>query len=135
MIGYRVHLIRARFNSQPPEGGWADTGAPTLAKDGFNSQPPEGGWARLARQGIFTPRFNSQPPEGGWNHGRKTLQRSNRFNSQPPEGGWCGRERCRQNLEFQLTAARRRLENLQEAMFGGGGVSTHSRPKAAGRIK
>ena len=33
------------FNTQPPEGGWAD--APTLQphSDGFNTQPPEGGWA------------------------------------------------------------------------------------------
>ena len=27
-----------------PKAAGADTGAPTLAKDGFNSQPPEGGW-------------------------------------------------------------------------------------------
>ena len=32
----------------------------------FNSQPPEGGWASPLRVVISTSRFNSQPPEGGW---------------------------------------------------------------------
>ena len=36
---------------------------------------------------------------------------------------------------FQLTAARRRLGGLSAGGFAAIGVSTHSRPKAAGRIK
>ena len=33
-----------RFNSQPPEGGWARYSFTSLANACFNSQPPEGGW-------------------------------------------------------------------------------------------
>ena len=40
---------------------------------------------------------------------------------------------CRQTM-FQHTAARRRLAKLQDATRGTEKVSTHSRPKAAGRI-
>ena len=78
----------ARFNSQPPEGGWRHsaqapkiivtfqlTAARRRLVNGlcrlyqsrcFNSQPPEGGWfsAAFGRQAIAC--FNSQPPEGGW---------------------------------------------------------------------
>ena len=55
------------FNSQPPEGGWAEAEAKAKAeRTGFNSQPPEGGWQAYGRviQGVEC--FNSQPPEGGW---------------------------------------------------------------------
>ena len=55
--------------------------------------------------------FNSQPPEGGWHVAIKLLKQSlTCFNSQPPEGGWA-----------RADAGRRGI-----------GVSTHSRPKAAG---
>ena len=57
--------------------------------------------------------FNSQPPEGGWAYCRKGWLRRWRFNSQPPEGGW-------------MQSAVRVIN---------GGVSTHSRPKAAGKIQ
>ena len=58
-----------------------------------------------------------------------------RFNSQPPEGGWLQSEEtdiC--HWLFQLTAARRRL--VDDGTFLGvrNGVSTHSRPKAAGIV-
>ena len=56
------------------------------------------------------------------------------FNSQPPEGGW---ERAvligRKMRKFQLTAARRRLGDNTHKSGEAGDVSTHSRPKAAGR--
>ena len=100
-------------------------------------------------------RFNSQPPEGGWVCGYPNGEYRHRFNSQPPEGGWPNHlARLFALLEFQLTAARRRLDNLLGAgsavqMFqltaarrrlgfrdptpaAQQGVSTHSRPKAAG---
>ena len=81
---------------------------------------------------IFKRRFNSQPPEGGWGKQRQLIHQQHMFqltaarrrlvynyfgikelkcfNSQPPEGGW---------IFFKL---RHRWQ----------GVSTHSRPKAAG---
>ena len=56
--------------------------------------------------------FNTQPPEGGW----QTLSCFRPvfycFNTQPPEGGWS---------EYQ-----KEQEEIK--------VSTHSRPKAAGKI-
>ena len=54
--------------------------------------------------------FNTQPPEGGWTGLGLCASRPNRFNTQPPEGGW-------------MSVTRR---------FVVIGVSTHSRPKAAG---
>ena len=56
--------------------------------------------------------FNTQPPEGGWRYRWRLYVRLVRFNTQPPEGGWAGE--C-------LAAGQRPL------------VSTHSRPKAAGK--
>ena len=58
-----------------------------------------------------------------------------RFNSQPPEGGWWLRVLHAGNrYEFQLAAARRRL-GVQIAIDRGWvGVSTRSRPKAAGPL-
>ena len=57
-----------------------------------------------------------------------------RFNSQPPEGGWpCRRKWCWTSRRFQLTAARRRLAGKTDATAAISAVSTHSRPKAAGR--
>ena len=55
------------------------------------------------------------------------------FNTQPPEGGWSAFS-CRRgdNLLFQHTAARRRLDMVYDSTRLGDKVSTHSRPKAAG---
>ena len=122
----------------------------------FNSQPPEGGWANRPCRCPHAKRFNSQPPEGGWALNMPTNPNATRFNSQPPEGGWqlyrslpgafgvfqltAARrrlvepelvERASGSL-FQLTAARRRLANQRTAQFVAWHVSTHSRPKAAG---
>ena len=55
-----------RFNTQPPEGGWA----PMLVFHNpivcFNTQPPEGGWITIGENGKAQAGFNTQPPEGGW---------------------------------------------------------------------
>ena len=58
---------------------------------------------------------------------------TNCFNTQPPEGGWrdVTRRLC-QSLVFQHTAARRRLKIIPNLPIPEG-VSTHSRPKAAGK--
>ena len=55
-----------RFNTQPPEGGWASEKKRLQVTFCFNTQPPEGGWlASTPRYGaVFG--FNTQPPEGGW---------------------------------------------------------------------
>ena len=56
------------------------------------------------------------------------------FNTQPPEGGWHSTPLIIfQHLKFQHTAARRRLVNDAAPAKAEFIVSTHSRPKAAGR--
>ena len=57
------------------------------------------------------------------------------FNTQPPEGGWLHSRRInRADFPFQHTAARRRLVVGMLDQAGLSGVSTHSRPKAAGAM-
>ena len=55
--------------------------------------------------------FNTQPPEGGWLPILFPAPRRFRFNTQPPEGGWLKDGLIEMyDVEFQHTAARRRLE-------------------------
>ena len=56
----------------------------------FNTQPPEGGWAQHPRLIDVHLSFNTQPPEGGWDIDRKREIAASilSFNTQPPEGGW-----------------------------------------------
>ena len=57
-----------------------------------------------------------------------------RFNTQPPEGGWGDDLPDGLNhVRFQHTAARRRLVKSTHEAIIELLVSTHSRPKAAGR--
>ena len=57
------------------------------------------------------------------------------FNTQPPEGGWVQTSgEPPAPIMFQHTAARRRLAETVEAVEPAEAVSTHSRPKAAGKI-
>ena len=78
-----------RFNTQPPEGGWLLRRRHFALKDGFNTQPPEGGWFFALWRAMFSASFNTQPPEGGW-ASRKII--------------------FKENIMFQHTAARRRLD-------------------------
>ena len=58
------------------------------------------------------------------------------FNSQPPEGGWpLSTIYLNQTSQFQLTAARRRLDVMSILLSKEQAVSTHSRPKAAGSYR
>ena len=125
---------------------------------GFNTQPPEGGWAELGKSRFWYPCFNTQPPEGGWlgflavmvaaplfqhTAARRRLvgrcfgrNRCQSFNTQPPEGGWIDTGlRTDGNPEFQHTAARRRLVPRISSATDFIDVSTHSRPKAAGWLR
>ena len=76
----------------------------------FNTQPPEGGWTKNYPKTAPTIRFNTQPPEGGWGVSTPDCGCIGCFNTQPPEGGW----------------------DVQKWLRKFNGVSTHSRPKAAG---
>ena len=78
--------------------------------------------------------FNTQPPEGGWTAIAKYIRHLLCFNTQPPEGGWMTIKLVlKLCLTFQHTAARRRLVLKYIRTGHGFDVSTHSRPKAAGR--
>ena len=148
----------SRFNTQPPEGGWVRC-AIRLGNYGVSthSRPKAAGkrdldnlvhamfqhTAARRRLDLYIPKaaflvsFNTQPPEGGWAaRARRAAGRRKRFNTQPPEGGWLT-ELPEHNVlfEFQHTAARRRLVVHGTMLFLLYSVSTHSRPKAAGRPK
>ena len=78
-------------------------------------------------------RFNTQPPEGGWfkNNGRMGVTR--RFNTQPPEGGWIHSRHCATHDGGVSTHSRPKAAGrIGAVVMVGFGVSTHSRPKAAG---
>ena len=141
------------FNTQPPEGGWPENDL--LLR--FNavsthSRPKAAGQShslghvllwfqhtaarrRLARQLLGYSRqirFNTQPPEGGW--GKYPMKSSNRqsFNTQPPEGGWAGGGHNRLPgwvSTHSRPKAAGKAAKLAPKKYG---VSTHSRPKAAG---
>ena len=77
--------------------------------------------------------FNTQPPEGGWRQRHHAPPDRAGFNTQPPEGGWANVITLSTKLtKFQHTAARRRLVSPALDTLKIKGVSTHSRPKAAG---
>ena len=77
--------------------------------------------------------FNSQPPEGGWKNAYVTTGRTISFNSQPPEGCWGCSLGCAMLARLVSTHSRPKAAGkgwrikiwLED-------VSTHSRPKAAG---
>ena len=61
------HISKShRFNTQPPEGGWARGQTSQRPPARFNTQPPEGGWEVLGWGNVRRRSFNTQPPEGGW---------------------------------------------------------------------
>ena len=154
-VAYRVPSIAVSTHSRPKAAGCrfhqvklfavvSTHSRPKAAGDtisriayeyyGFNTQPPEGGWQAAALPRRAARSFNTQPPEGGWLPipSGQALRRS--FNTQPPEGGWIDKPpRERREREFQHTAARRRLGGTGAAGNLKSNVSTHSRPKAAGK--
>ena len=128
--------IPRSFNTQPPEGGWGQMIFPSATLSCFNTQPPEGGWLFQEYGADLYSSFNTQPPEGGWTR-RCCINTANihSFNTQPPEGGWDSLMLGAPSLlEFQHTAARRRLVSISVPVIACGCVSTHSRPKAAGFV-
>ena len=146
------------FNTQPPEGGWVGyfgialdsilfqhtaarrrlAGAflliPPVLRVSTHSRPKAAGRYPKSIQGQ-NPRFNTQPPEGGWDCDDAHCPTSCGFNTQPPEGGWLQPVAYRLGTGlFQHTAARRRLAITFNPSALIAIVSTHSRPKAAGRL-
>ena len=122
------------FNTQPPEGGWASASAYGFLLVFQHTAARR----RLGRLGIpnvpsAAVSTHSRPKAAGRCFENNAYVISS-FNTQPPEGGWTvptfglfifG--------EFQHTAARRRLARWSADLAHHEAVSTHSRPKAAGR--
>ena len=73
---------------------------------------PKAAGSETAINVLPEPGFNTQPPEGGWFGWPFRFGWYSSFNTQPPEGGWL------------IGVALNQMAIL---------VSTHSRPKAAGR--
>ena len=111
--GYSPSLLmptRDSFNSQPPEGGWFDlfvvkrTGSVST-----HSRPKAAGFGWWFGWWFWWC-FNSQPPEGGWIGCMKPgdlLEVST--HSRPKAAGYRLARPFSYTLQFQLTAARRRL--------------------------
>ena len=102
---------------------------------GFNSQPPEGGWVIRDIKGdeVQTFQLTAARRRLVVLH-QVSVSMITSFNSQPPEGGWVfGFSTQRAYQLFQLTAARRRLGQIVGIVDNSAVVSTHSRPKAAGK--
>ena len=123
----------ARFNTQPPEGGWQVKSLADVLTSLFQHTAAR---RRLGSSIVFSPfaiwfqhtaarrRLAAQvcSLSGDWS-----------FNTQPPEGGWLWARPCSSIfLTFQHTAARRRLGSIIKDQQHPEHVSTHSRPKAAG---
>ena len=105
-------MIKERFNSQPPEGGWPILNLRVITTREFQLTAARRRLGLIRVMSVIPLMcFNSQPPEGGWAYTAYTLV---------------------EPLLFQLTAARRRLAVGFTAANMRFGVSTHSRPKAAG---
>ena len=157
--GIRFHINNRRyrrFNTQPPEGGWPFIELTSHWLDCFNTQPPEGGWNAATTAAIPITRFQHTAARRRLDQQAKCQMVQRRFNTQPPEGGWrfitekpssicsvsthsrpkaagvLAENIIRNNLEFQHTAARRRLDSVRLDCLAIRLVSTHSRPKAAG---
>ena len=135
--GGRQALCGARkhdFNSQPREGGWpVSFTTETPSAISTHSRAKAAG-SSASPDFHFSGHFNSQPREGGWKLQCVFIHLVDDFNSQPREGGWAVTISFRLlRTEFQLTAARRRLEFKLLCHFHSPSISTHSRAKAAGQ--
>ena len=88
----------------------------------------------LSKTGGYYVSTHSRPKAAGGGNSDGNGDGSG-FNTQPPEGGWPYRCRWAQWVRlFQHTAARRRLGTRIVVCNLCRTVSTHSRPKAAGRL-
>ena len=145
-----------RFNTQPPEGGWdalcfhpvrSKRFQHTAARRRLGSRSANRPSCRRVqhtaarrRLGISTKNptssamFQHTAARRRLGSPNTDTHRPSRFNTQPPEGGWHARNRADlRRHKFQHTAARRRLERFDNRPARPLLVSTHSRPKAAGR--
>ena len=133
---YRVPSIaalRVSTHSRPKAAGSRHEDRGRVLGVSTHSRPKAAGES-LEQNRAPNGGFNTQPPEGGWAPSQRYTMGGACFNTQPPEGGWgCVRDGGGQGGGFQHTAARRRLARLIFLASSLLPVSTHSRPKAAGK--
>ena len=142
-------------HSRPKAAGYTSDNLVHLCQVSTHSRPKAAGTKKntvIPKHGAF--QHTAARRRLGRNS--KILPGDRGFNTQPPEGGWdddLPPRIC--HLLFQHTAARRRLDDYPLRRAGNGGfntqppeggwgsidwfgddfnVSTHSRPKAAGRV-
>ena len=102
----------------------------------FNSQPPEGGWQYLIDNAEQFGLFQLTAARRRLGENQLIIQKGTiGFNSQPPEGGWVDfpafHRACSVSTHSRPKAAGRVLNPTAYARC----VSTHSRPKAAGPVR
>ena len=118
---------RPKAAGRPPELG-------RMVYQGFNTQPPEGGWLNSPFSVEFLSSFNTQPPEGGWQPRKSSAKPQSVSTHSRPKAAGTVLNQGLPVLQFQHTAARRRLGDWYNEWYNGYFVSTHSRPKAAGLV-
>ena len=71
-------LSTYRFNTQPPEGGWAIMSIPSalIVTVSTHSRLKAAG-RTVSWQSICATCFNTQPPEGGWDLRHKQVRADN----------------------------------------------------------
>ena len=144
------------FNTQPPEGGWGALKKYLPKLFGFQHTAARRRLDRLSWVSSTCGRFNTQPPEGGWGERKLIVYAYYQFQHTAARRRLdLYRERMKAMGLFQHTAARRRLGKTCRIAASDGSfntqppeggwhpdsgragrrfdVSTHSRPKAAGK--
>ena len=152
MFPYSIHCTC--FNTQPPEGGWNVNAIPTKKKAVFQHT------AARRRLGLNHNKLfyfhyvstHSRPKAAGrpdylvfremlFQHtaARRRLEMATKqtpvthcFNTQPPEGGWEATPRSREGAGVSTHSRPKAAGRCCFEHFTKGVVSTHSRPKAAG---
>ena len=106
---------------------------PTLIRVSTHSRPKAAGFAHDGFKRAIQVSTHSRPKAAG-SVSASSPKMPCSFNTQPPEGGWDFFSHFSLiSIMFQHTAARRRLEGGINSLSLIDTVSTHSRPKAAGR--
>ena len=107
-------LIIVSTHSRPKAAGTSISPNLTGVKC-FNTQPPEGGWADAKTYGQVNQVSTHSRPKAAGSWTTATSSGDCCFNTQPPEGGWTMLPiDDAPTPKFQHTAARRRLAPLPE---------------------
>ena len=131
VIGMRLVVST---HSRPKAAGPSTKGVGLLSIVSTHSRPKAAGTSLVGLPVATDVSTHSRPKAAGCGLCARQIGRRG-FNTQPPEGGWIFVMRIQAiMLLFQHTAARRRLVFVIFWFTCSFDVSTHSRPKAAGRF-